>query len=70
MNKFIKLSVDIPGDEELVNPIFITRIRKAGVKTIVYTMDGSSIYTNDTVQDVMKKIKDTEKFILDTNVKP
>jgi hypothetical protein len=70
MNKFIKLSVDIPGDEELVNPIFITRIRKAGVKTIVYTMDGSSIYTNDTVQDVMKIIKDTEKFILDTNVKP
>ena len=69
MNKFIKLSVDIPGDEELVNPIFITRIRKAGVKTIVYTMDGSSIYTNDTVQDVMKIIKDTEKFILDTNVK-
>jgi len=61
--KFIKLK---RGDDvELVNPTFITRITKLGPQTIVYTMDGNSVYTNDTVEEVMKKIKDTEKFILD-----
>jgi uncharacterized protein YlzI (FlbEa/FlbD family) len=64
ISKFIKLKVQIPGDEELINPTFITRIRKAGTKTIVYTMDGSSVYTEETVEDVIKKIKDTEKFIV------
>jgi len=67
ISKFIKLKVQIPGDEELINPTFITRIRKAGTKTIVYTMDGSSVYTEETVEDVIKKIKDTEKFIVTWN---
>lgn len=61
--KFIKLK---RGDDvELVNPTFITRIRNVGQQTVVYTMDGNGIYTDDTVEEVMKKIKDTEKFILD-----
>lgn len=61
--KFIKLK---RGDDvELVNPIFITRIRKVGQHTAVYTMDGNGVYTDDTLDEVMKKIKDTEKFILD-----
>lgn len=62
-SKFIKLKRN--DDVELVNPIFITRIRKVGVQTVVYTMDGNGVYTDDTVEEVMKKIKDTEKFILD-----
>ena len=61
--KFIKLKRN--DDIELVNPTFIIRIRKVGVQTVVYTMDGNGIYTDDTVEEVMKKIKDTEKFILD-----
>lgn len=68
-NKFIKLNVDTPGDEELVNPIFITRISKVGARTVIYTMDGSSLITTDTAQEVMKKIKDSEKIILDTGLK-
>jgi len=61
--KFIKLKRN--DDVELVNPIFITRIRNVGSNTVVYTMDGNGVYTDDTVEEVMKKIKDTEKFILD-----
>jgi hypothetical protein len=61
--KFIKLKRK--DDQELVNPIFITRIKKIGGQTIVYTMDGGSIYTDDTPDEVLKKIKDSEKFFLD-----
>jgi uncharacterized protein YlzI (FlbEa/FlbD family) len=65
-SKFIKLKVEIPGDEELINPTFITRIRKAGTKTIVYTMDGSSVYAVDSVEEVLKKIKESEMFTITT----
>lgn len=60
--KFIKLK---RGDDvELVNPIFIIRIRKVGSQTAVYTMDGNSVYTDETIDEVLKKIKDSEKFIM------
>ena len=62
MTKFIKLKRN--EEEELVNPIFITRIRKVGHSTAVYTADGGSIHTDDTIDEVVKKIKDIEKFIL------
>lgn len=67
--KFIKLKVKIPGDQELVNPTFITRIRKAGIQTVVYTMDGNSIYTEETVEEVLKKIKNSEMFTIDNENK-
>ena len=64
--KFIKLTVGKNNTEEyMVNPLFITSIRKMNNNsTIVYMMNDHSIHCNETTEEVIKKIKDTEKFIV------
>lgn len=72
MTKFIKLTV-APQDEIYINPIFITNIRK--IKSlnesqpdtaVIHTMDGYKIYPKETVEEIMKKIKQTELIQWDT----
>lgn len=62
--RFIKLTQG-PDSEYHVNPTFIISIRKiAGNKAVVYTMDGNSIYPNETVEEIMDKIKKAEAFYI------
>jgi uncharacterized protein YlzI (FlbEa/FlbD family) len=62
-NKFIKLKLQ---NEQVhyVNPVFITSVLEIVDKCAVYTMDGRSIYPEESVDEVMKKIKEANHFQL------
>jgi len=70
MTKFIKLTTE-SGDEHHVNPIFIIDIKKTkslsesqpDTATVVM-INGDRIRPIESVEEIIKKIKDTEKFIL------
>jgi uncharacterized protein YlzI (FlbEa/FlbD family) len=66
--KFIKLK-DLYGNEENINPTFITNIKRLASEdhTIIYIMGGGSIDTNETVQEIMDKIKKAESFYISFN---
>lgn len=60
-NKFIQLKLQ---NEQIqyVNPLFITSVLKIEDRCAVYTMDGRSIYPEETVDSVIKKIKESEQW--------
>jgi len=66
-NKFIQLTTK--KEEALfINPIFIssieTRLNSSGVSlSIVRTIDGAEHYVIEIVEVIIKKIKESEKFI-------
>ena len=70
MTKFIKLTTE-SGDEYHINPLFITEIKKTkslsesqpDMATVVM-INGDRVRPLESVEEIMKKIKDTEKFIL------
>jgi hypothetical protein len=62
--KFIKLKIQ-DDQYHYVNPMLITSVLKIQNNCAVYTMDGRSIYPQESVDDVLKKIKDSGKFFLD-----
>jgi uncharacterized protein YlzI (FlbEa/FlbD family) len=69
-NKFIKVTTE-SGDEHHINPIFIVEIRKTkslsesqSDKATIVTISGDKIRPKETVEQIMNKIKDTEKFII------
>jgi uncharacterized protein YlzI (FlbEa/FlbD family) len=64
-NKFIKFKIQ--NGEPIycyINPIFITSVEQLGVqdKCAVNTMDGKTFYAKETVDEVMKKIKEANEF--------
>ena len=64
MTKFIKVTLT---DDKLVhhiNPLFIVSIQHdvETNKTILYTMDGNSIYPKESADEIIKKIKDLDKM--------
>ena len=70
MTKFIKLTTE-SGDEHHVNPIFIIDIKKTKSLSesqpdtaTVIMINGDRIRPIESVEEIIKKIKDTEKFIL------
>jgi len=70
MTKFIKLTTE-QGDEHHVNPIFIIDIKKTKSLSesqpdtaTVIMINGDRIRPLESVEEIIKKIKDTEKFIL------
>ena len=70
MTKFIKLTTE-SGDEHHVNPIFIIDIKKTKSLSesqpdtaTVIMINGDRIRPLESVEEIIKKIKDTEKFIL------
>jgi uncharacterized protein YlzI (FlbEa/FlbD family) len=69
-NKFIKVTTE-SGDEHHINPIFIVEIKK--IKSLsesqpdtatVVMVNGDRIRPKETVEQIMKKIKDTENFTI------
>ena len=60
-NNFIKLKVK-NEQSHYVNPILITSVLKIKDKCAVYTMDGKTIYSQESVDEVMKKIKEANQF--------
>ncbi len=58
--KFIKLK--FKDVVHYINPIFVTSIQQAGEQCVVYTMDGRSAYSDETVEEVTKKIKESTTF--------
>jgi uncharacterized protein YlzI (FlbEa/FlbD family) len=60
-SKFIKLKLQ---NEQVhyVNPLLITSVLEIVDKCAVYTMDGKSIYPEESVDEVMKKIKEASEF--------
>jgi len=70
MTKFIKLTTE-SGDEHHVNPIFIIDIKKTKSLSesqpdtaTVIMINGDRVRPIESVEEIIKKIKDTEKFIL------
>lgn len=69
-NKFIKVTTEY-GDDHHINPIFIVEIKKTkslsesqpDTATII-TINGDRIRPKETVEQIMKKIKDTETFTI------
>jgi len=69
-NKFIKVTTE-SGDDHYINPIFIVEIKKTkslseshpDTATIVM-VNGDRIQPKETVEQIMKKIKDTETFTI------
>jgi uncharacterized protein YlzI (FlbEa/FlbD family) len=61
--KFIKLKIQ-DDQSHYVNPVLITSILEIKDSCAVYTIDGRSIYPQESVEDVMKKIKESSKFTL------
>jgi uncharacterized protein YlzI (FlbEa/FlbD family) len=59
--KFIKLKIE-DNQYHYVNPIFITSVLEIKDNCVVYTMDGKLIHPKESVDDVMKKIKDSSKM--------
>lgn len=63
-DKFVKLTIS--GLECYVDPFMIVSVKEfeKGGKTVVNTLDGQSIYPDQTVQEVIKliKIAETLKF--------
>jgi uncharacterized protein YlzI (FlbEa/FlbD family) len=62
-NNFIKLHVQ-NEQPHYVNPLLITSVLKIQDKCAVYTMDGKTIYPQETVDEVMKKIKEANDFTI------
>jgi uncharacterized protein YlzI (FlbEa/FlbD family) len=62
-NKFIKLYVQ-KEQPHYVNPLLITSVLKIQDKCAVYTMDGKTIYPQETIDEVMKKIKEANEFTI------
>jgi hypothetical protein len=63
--KFIKLKFkDIV---QYINPVFITSIIQIGEQCAVHTMDGRRLDSDETVEGVMKKVKEVTSltFTLD-----
>jgi uncharacterized protein YlzI (FlbEa/FlbD family) len=63
--KFIKLKFkDIV---QYINPVFITSIVRIGEQCAIHTMDGRRLDSDETVEEVMKKIKEATSltFTLD-----
>jgi len=69
-NKFIKVTTE-SGDDHHINPIFIVEIKK--IKSLsesqpdtatIVTINGNKIQPKETVEQIMKKIKDTENFTI------
>jgi hypothetical protein len=63
--KFIKLKFkDIV---QYINPVFITSIIQIGEQCAVHTMDGRRLDSDETVEEVMKKVKEATSltFTLD-----
>jgi uncharacterized protein YlzI (FlbEa/FlbD family) len=59
--KFIKLKIQ-DNQYHYVNPMLITSILQIKDDCAVYTMDGRAIYPKESVDDVMKKIKEKTQF--------
>jgi hypothetical protein len=59
--KFIKLKIQ-ERQYHYVNPLLITSVLQIEQKCVVYTMDARSIYPEETVDAVIKKIKDSSKI--------
>ncbi len=58
--KFIKLKFkDIV---QYINPVFVTSIIQIGEQCAVHTMDGRRLDSDETVEEVMKKIKESTAF--------
>ena len=63
--KFIKLKFkDIV---QYINPIFITSVVQVGEQRVVHTVDGRRLDSDETVEEIMKKIKEATSltFTLD-----
>ena len=61
--KFIKLKIE-ENRYHYVNPLFITSVLEIGDKSMVCAMGGETIYTQETVDEVMKKIKEANEFTI------
>ena len=60
--KFIKLKFkDIV---QYINPMFITSIVQIGEQCAVHTMDGRRLDSDETVEEVMKKVKEANTFTI------
>ena len=63
--KFIKLKFkDIV---QYINPVFITSIVRIGEQCAIHTMDGRRLDSDETVEEVIKKVKEATSltFTLD-----
>lgn len=71
--KLIKITIGGPDGFYYINPNFITSIRnlkisdpdQKGHRSVIYTMDGNSIYANETPGEVIDLIKKSEMFFFD-----
>jgi hypothetical protein len=61
--KFIKLKIE-ENRYHYVNPLFITSVLEMGERCAIYTMDSKTIYPLETVDEVMKKIKEANEFTI------
>jgi len=68
MTKFIKLTLE-GGDEHYINPIFIAEIKKTKSlsesqpdTTTVVMVNGNKIRPIESVEEIIKKIKQTEQI--------
>ena len=59
--KFIRLNIQ-EGQYQYINPVFITSVLKVKDKCAVYTMDGRVAHPEESVEDVMKKIREAGRF--------
>ena len=72
MTKFIKLTTEY-GNEHYINPLFITHIKRIKSlsesqpdTTIIITINGDRVQTTESVDQIMKKIKQTEQIQWET----
>jgi uncharacterized protein YlzI (FlbEa/FlbD family) len=59
--KFIRLNIQ-EGQYQYINPVFITSVLKVKDKCAVCTMDGRVVHPEESVEDVMKKIREVGRF--------
>jgi hypothetical protein len=71
--KLIKITIGGSDGFYYINPVFITSIRnlkvsdpeQKGHRSVIYTMDGNSIYANETPDEIVKMINRSEMFTIE-----